>query len=106
MIIGDRVVIGHQVTLHACTIENAAMVGIGSIVLDMARIGERAMLGAGSLLTPRKILQPETLWLGSPARLLRTRRTEEIEATAKTVASYVKLIQRYQTASDAHFNIS
>jgi gamma-carbonic anhydrase len=96
LIIGDDVLIGHQVTLHACTIENRAMVGIGAIVLDGATVGEQAMLGAGSLLTPGKVMEADSLWLGSPARFNRKRLKDEITATAQTIASYCTLGANYK----------
>jgi carbonic anhydrase/acetyltransferase-like protein (isoleucine patch superfamily) len=96
LIIGDQVLIGHQVTLHACTIENRAMVGIGAIVLDGATVGEQAMLGAGSMLTPGKVMDENSLWLGSPARFSRPRTKEEIAATAQTIASYCSLSSKYK----------
>ncbi|MBF0358699.1 MAG: gamma carbonic anhydrase family protein [Magnetococcales bacterium] len=96
LIIGDSVLIGHQVTLHACRIESEAMIGIGAVVLDRAVVGERAMLGAGSLLPPGKSMESETLWFGSPAKLIRTRSQEEIAATAKTIISYITLASRHQ----------
>jgi gamma-carbonic anhydrase len=96
LIIGDRVLIGHQVTLHACRIESEGMVGVGAIVLDRAIVGERAMLGAGSLLPPGKSMEAETLWFGSPAKYIRPRSQEEIAATAKTITSYTTLASRHQ----------
>jgi gamma-carbonic anhydrase len=96
LIIGDNVLIGHKVALHACTIENRAMVGIGAIVLDGAKVGEQAMLGAGSMLTPGKIMEASSLWLGSPARFIRLRRDDEITATAQTIASYCSLGATYK----------
>lgn len=96
LLIGEQVLIGHQVTLHACTIERGAMIGMGAIILDRAHVGERAMLGAGSMLTPGKKIPPEQLWLGSPAKQARARTASEIEATAKTMANYVSLGERYR----------
>jgi gamma-carbonic anhydrase len=96
LIIADQVLIGHQVTLHACRIDRGAMIGIGSIILDNAHVGERAMLGANSLLTPGKIMLPETLWFGSPARQLRPRSQEEILATAATTQNYVSIAKSHR----------
>jgi gamma-carbonic anhydrase len=96
LIIGDRVLIGHQVTLHACRIEAGAMLGIGCIVLDRALVGEESMLGAGALLTPGKVMAPRTLWLGSPAKAVRARSEQEVQATTKTTANYVLLAGRHR----------
>lgn len=100
LLIGDRVLIGHQVTLHACTIKSEAMLGIGAIVLDRAWVGERAMLGAGSLLTPGVEMLPETLWLGSPAKFVRKRKQGEIAATAETIGNYTALAVRHRQSLD------
>ncbi len=97
LIIGDRVLIGHNVTLHACRIDDEAMVGIGAIVMDHCHIGAAAMLGAGAMLTPRKQMEPGTLWLGSPARMVRERTREEMAATVATSTNYHALGQRYLT---------
>lgn len=96
LIIGDRVTIGHQVTLHACHLENQTMIGIGAILLDGVVVGEEAMVGAGSLVPPGKIIPPRELWLGSPAKRIRSRSDEEIAATAATTANYVTLAQRHR----------
>lgn len=52
--IEDDVTVGHQVTLHACTIRSNALIGMGSLILDGAEIGEHAFIGAGSLVPPGK----------------------------------------------------
>src|SRR5699024_12741748 len=59
-IVEDDVTVGHQVTLHACTIRNNALSGMGSLVLDGAEVGEHAFIGAGSLVTPGTKIPPRT----------------------------------------------
>src|SRR4029079_5063414 len=60
-IIGDSVTIGHSVTLHACTIGNFSLVGMGSLILDEAELGELVLLGAGSLVTQKTKIPSGTL---------------------------------------------
>ena len=62
--------IGHQVTLHSCTIRKGALIGMGSIILDGAEIGEGAFIGAGSLVPPGKKIPPNSLAMGSPAKVV------------------------------------
>lgn len=95
LLIGDDIVIGHGVNLHACRLEDGCMVGIGAIVLDGVVVEARAMVGAGSLVTPGKIVTAGTLWLGSPARQARRLSPEEIDGIAATSQNYVKLSQRH-----------
>ncbi|MBQ9002288.1 MAG: gamma carbonic anhydrase family protein, partial [Eggerthellaceae bacterium] len=83
--IGDNVTVGHNVTLHGCTIEDNVLVGMGSTVMDDAVIGRDCVIGAGSLVTQRKVFEPGTLIMGSPARAVRKLTDEEIE-TMVTVA--------------------
>ena len=88
-ILGDYVTIGHQVCLHACTVKDMALVGIGSIVLDGAVIGEAALLGAGSLVTHGQKLKPGHLYFGRPAKLVRKLSRTEITGLKKWALRYV-----------------
>ena len=65
--IGDGVTIGHNCTIHGCTIENNVLVGMGSTILNGAVIGENTIIGAGSLVTQNKVIPPNSLVMGSPA---------------------------------------
>lgn len=71
LILEDDVTIGHQVTLHSCTIRKGALVGMGSVILDGAEIGEGAFIGAGSLVAQGKKIPPGTLAFGRPAKVVR-----------------------------------
>jgi carbonic anhydrase/acetyltransferase-like protein (isoleucine patch superfamily) len=88
-IIGDYVTVGHQVCLHACTVKDQALVGIGSIVLDGAVIGEATLLGAGSLVTHGQKLKSGHLYFGRPAKLVRKLTREEISGLKKWALRYV-----------------
>ncbi|MBN9235815.1 hypothetical protein QV13_07415 [Mesorhizobium hungaricum] len=71
LIIGSHVTIGHRAIVHGCSIDDGALIGMGAIVLDNARIGCQSLIGAGSLVTSGKIVPERTMWMGSPARLVR-----------------------------------
>ena len=96
--IGDNVTVGHNVTLHGCTISDNVLVGMGSTVMDDAVISRDCLIGAGSLVTQRKVFEPGTLIMGRPARAVRKLTAEEIE-TLITVAgpAYVE-VARNMTA--------
>jgi carbonic anhydrase/acetyltransferase-like protein (isoleucine patch superfamily) len=70
--IGSNCTIGHNVILHGCTIEDDALVGMGSIVMNGARIGRGSVVGAGSVITEGKQFPEHSLIIGSPARVIRT----------------------------------
>lgn len=66
-LIGANVTVGHLCMLHGCIVEDGALVGMGSVVLDRARIGRRAMLAAGSVVNEGGEIPPEVLAAGAPA---------------------------------------
>lgn len=95
LIIGDEVTVGHGCILHACTIEDRCLIGMGSTVLDGAVIRENVLLGAGSLVPPGKDLESGYLWLGSPVKRARPLTDQEIAWFARSAANYVALKNKY-----------
>ena len=69
--VGELVTVGHSAVLHACTIKDEVLIGMGAIVLDGAVIGERSIIGAGALVTGGTVVPPGSLVLGSPAKVIR-----------------------------------
>jgi len=99
--IGNDVTVGHKVILHACTIGNHVLVGMGSTVLDGAVLEDEAMLGANSLVSPGKVLEGGYLWLGSPARKVRELRDQERAWLRYSSQHYVDLKNRHLNITDA-----
>ena len=95
LIVGSDVTVGHRVVLHACTIGNACLIGMGSIVLDNVETDDFVMIGAGSVVTPGKRLERHGLYVGSPARRVRDLKPREIEFLAYSAAHYVKVKDEY-----------
>ncbi len=93
--IGDEVTVGHGAILHACTIHDHVLVGMGAIILDQAVMEENSMLAAGSVLTPKKLVPSGQLWGGSPARYMRDLTEEEINFLPISADNYVKLAAEY-----------
>ncbi|MCH7227752.1 gamma carbonic anhydrase family protein [Haloferula sp. A504] len=75
--VGELCTVGHSAVIHACTIKDEVLVGMGAIVLDGAVIGERSIIGAGALVTGGTEVPPGSLVLGSPAKVVRTLSKEE-----------------------------
>lgn len=96
--VGSDVTVGHRVTLHACTIGNACLIGMGSILLDNVVTEDFVMIGAGSLVTPGKVLKSRGLYVGSPARRMRHLTEKEIEFLTYSAAHYVKIKDEYLQA--------
>jgi carbonic anhydrase/acetyltransferase-like protein (isoleucine patch superfamily) len=96
LVIGARVTVGHTVILHACTIEDECLIGMGSIILDRAVVQKHVLLGAGSLVPEGRVLESGHLYLGRPARLVRALTEEEIAYFNYSAAHYVTLAQSYR----------
>ncbi len=98
LIIGARVTVGHTVILHACTVEDECLIGMGSIILDRAVVQKHVLLGAGSLVPEGKVLESGHLYLGRPAKLVRALTEEEIAYFSYSAQHYVALARSYQDA--------
>jgi carbonic anhydrase/acetyltransferase-like protein (isoleucine patch superfamily) len=96
-ILDDEVTVGHNVTLHGCCIERGCLIGIGSIVMDEVRIGERSLVAAGSLLTPGTTIPPRSLVMGSPARVKRPLTDDEVAGLDYFWKNYVELLKVYKS---------
>jgi carbonic anhydrase/acetyltransferase-like protein (isoleucine patch superfamily) len=94
-VVGDDVTVGHQCVLHACTIGNRCLIGMGSIVLDGAVLHDGVLLGAGSLVTEGKELEGGYLWIGRPARKMRELTQQEMAWFEYSAKHYVKLKNDY-----------
>jgi carbonic anhydrase/acetyltransferase-like protein (isoleucine patch superfamily) len=95
LVIGARVTIGHTVILHACTVGDECLIGMGSIILDHAVIQKHVLLGAGSLVPEGKVLESGHLYLGRPAKRIRALTEDEIAYFNYSAEHYVKLARSY-----------
>ena len=93
--IGNNVTIGHNVIVHAATIEDNCLIGMGSIILDAARIGQGAQVGAGALVPPRKEVVSRTLVVGMPCKQVKELSAEDEQGFIDHAARYVKLSKDY-----------
>ena len=95
-IVGELVTVGHGAIVHACTVDDEVVVGMGAIILDGAEIGARSIIGANALVTAGMKIPPGSLVLGSPARVTRPLSLDE-QAKIKTWAlKYVENAKRFR----------
>ncbi len=95
--IGSDVTVGHKAVLHACTLEDGCLIGMGAVVMDGVVVEKGAMVAAGALVTFNKRVKSGELWAGSPARCLRNLSEDEIAQIATSANTYVRLAQEYRT---------
>jgi len=94
-VIGDDCTIGHGAIIHACTIEDHCLIGMGATLLDGAVIGRGSLVGAGALVTPGTVIPPGSLVIGSPARVKRPVNDKERAQIDYGATHYVELSRRY-----------
>ncbi|MGI6467025.1 MAG: gamma carbonic anhydrase family protein [Sphaerochaetaceae bacterium] len=89
--IGEDVTIGHTAIVHACTIHNRVLIGMGAIILDYSVINDDTIVGAGALVPMNKEYPPGVLLLGSPAKVVRELTDEEIMAIRTNAIHYIDI---------------
>ena len=94
--IGKNVTVGHLVMLHGCIIEDDCLIGIGSTILNKAKIGKNSIIGANALVTENKVIPERSLVLGSPGKVVRQVTDEEIEHIKENARDYVENFKKYK----------
>jgi len=97
MVVGARVTVGHQATLHGCTIGDGTLVGLQAIVYNRATIGRDCLIAAGGVILEGKTFPDRSLIVGAPARLLREIGDADIAAMRVNVDAYVRRGQAFKT---------
>lgn len=93
--VGELVTVGHSAILHACTVEDETLIGMGAIILDGAVIGARSIIGAGALVTGGTIIPPGSLVVGSPAKVVRMLSLDEQRNVKTWAEKYVRISREY-----------
>jgi len=96
LIVGDDVTVGHKAVLHGCTIGSRVLVGMGTIIMDGARVDDEVIIAAGTLVPPGKHLESGYLYRGSPVRQARELTQEERDFFTYTASNYVRLKDEYR----------
>lgn len=95
LIIGNNVTVGHLAMLHGCTIGDGSLIGIHSTILNHAVIGRNCLIGANTLITEGKVIPDHALVVGSPGKVIRSLRDEEIAALHASAMRYTENLARY-----------
>lgn len=95
LILGAEVTVAHGAILHACTIEDRCLIGMGAIVMDGAVLESDCMIAGGAVVTPGTRVPSGTLWRGNPARHARDLTDKEVQNLAYNARHYVRLKDRY-----------
>lgn len=96
-VVGDRVTVGHGACLHGCSIADEVLIGIGSVVLNGARVGSGSIVGAGAVVPEGMQVPPGSLVLGVPARIVRETTPAQREGLIASARRYVALIDVHAT---------
>lgn len=95
LILGEGVIIGHQVMLHGCEIGDNSLIGIGATVLNHAKIGKNCIIGAHALVTEGKVIPDNSMVVGMPGRVIRTLDDAQVQMLRMNAQVYVHHAARY-----------
>ena len=98
--IGNDVTIGHRAIVHGATIEDGVLIGMGAIIMNGARIGKGSIIGAGALVSENKVIEPGSLALGMPARVIRKLGEQEYSANLASADHYVRIARQKRFGKD------
>jgi carbonic anhydrase/acetyltransferase-like protein (isoleucine patch superfamily) len=96
MLLGERVTIGHLVTLQGCTVGDGSLIGIGAVVRKGAQIGKHCLVGAGAQVDENAVFPDGSMILGAPARVVRQLTPEQIAALQRGAEHYVQNAKRFR----------
>jgi carbonic anhydrase/acetyltransferase-like protein (isoleucine patch superfamily) len=97
LIIGDYVSCGHRAIVHACTIGDRVLIGMGAVVMDGATVGSGSIIGAHTLVTKGSVIPPRSLVLGSPGKIIRSLTTDEEAGIKHLAEKYVAVSGHYRS---------
>jgi carbonic anhydrase/acetyltransferase-like protein (isoleucine patch superfamily) len=97
--VGSFTTVGHKALLHACTIGDEVLVGMGAIVMDGAVIGSRSIVAAGSLVTKGFQAPEGSLVMGSPAKVVRALSAEEQSGLRHWAEKYIEVASEHRASA-------
>ena len=101
VVLGKNVTVGHSALVHGCTVGDNTLIGMGAIVLNGAKIGSDCIVGAGALVTGKMDAPDGSMILGSPAKVVRPLKPEEIEGNRAAMEEYLEAAAQYRKEQEA-----
>ena len=101
VVLGKNVTVGHSAIVHGCTVGNNVLIGMGATVLNGAKIGDNCIVGAGALVTGKMDAPAGSMILGSPAKVVRPLKPEEIEGNRAAMEEYLEAAAQYRKEQEA-----
>ena len=93
--VGDGVSIGHNATVHGCTVGDDCLIGIGACILNNARIGEGSIVAAGAVVPEGMVVPPRSLVMGLPAKVRRAVTDEDFALIRMYANNYLDYTGQY-----------
>ena len=94
--IGSNVTIGHSAVIHACTINDYSLIGMGAVILDDAKVGKFSLIAAGAVVTMGMVIPEGTLAAGVPAKAIRSLTEDERKFLIQSAQNYVDYVASYR----------
>jgi len=95
LIVGKNVTVGHQATIHGCTVGDYTLIGINATVLNGAVIGKHCLIGAHALVTEGTVIPDGSLVVGSPAKVLKPLSESQKESLSQSANEYAQKAAEY-----------
>ena len=94
-IVGDWVTVGHQATLHGCTVGDHCLIGMGAVLLNYVQVGEGSIVAAGALVAENTVIPPRSLYMGVPAKFKRAVTDDELAFIDMHAHNYLRYKKDY-----------
>lgn len=91
--LGEYVTVGHSVTLHGCTVDDRCLIGMGSVILNNAKIGAGSIIAAGTVIPENAVVEPHSLWMGVPGKF---RKQIDDSGTQEMILRYARNYLEYK----------
>jgi len=93
--VGEWVTVGHSVTLHGCVVEDRCLIGMGSVILNNARIGAGSIIAAGTVIPENTVVEPQSLWMGVPGKFKKKLGEADLETILRYARNYLGYKDQY-----------
>ena len=93
--VGEWVTVGHNVTLHGCTIEDNCLIGMGAVILNNAKVGAGCIIAAATVIPENAVVEPYSLWAGVPGKMKKRLEESDQEMIRRYALNYLDYLEIY-----------